>query len=64
MKPQPTRHVGESIMEVLMEHSRRIDPNHPGYSNCRCGFSVDIPQDHAAHVTGEILAVIEGQGRE
>jgi hypothetical protein len=44
------------IEEVLMEHGRRIDPNHPGYGNCRCGFIVDLPQDQAAHVAAAVLA--------
>lgn len=49
----------DRITEVLMEHGRRIDPNHPGFGNCRCGFVVDLPQDHAAHVAGEVAAALQ-----
>lgn len=49
----------ERITEVQMTHSRRIDPNHPGYGNCRCGFPVDLPQDHAVHVAERIEAELQ-----
>lgn len=46
------------IAAVLMEHGRRIDPNHPGYGNCRCGFVVDLPQDQAGHVAAVLTAAL------
>jgi hypothetical protein len=47
------------IEEVLGVHARRCDYNHPQYGNCRCGFDVDLPQDHHAHVAA---AVVEALG--
>ena len=54
-----SREIEKRIEEVLMEHGRRIDPNHPGYGNCRCGFVVDLPQDQAAHVAAAVVANLQ-----
>lgn len=43
------------LQALLATHARRIDYNHPGYGNCRCGFAVEHPQDHHAHVTEHII---------
>jgi hypothetical protein len=44
-----------AILEVLSEHQRRFDCNHPRWGDCRCGFKVLDSSDWDEHV-GPILA--------
>jgi hypothetical protein len=44
-----------AILEVLAEHQRRFDCNHPRWGDCRCGFKVLDSSDWDEHV-GPILA--------
>ena len=50
--------VRNHVERVLREHARRIDPNRPGYGNCRCGFVVEMPQEHAEHVAEAVVAAL------
>ncbi|AEK07842.1 hypothetical protein FDI59_gp094 [Mycobacterium phage Yoshi] len=54
-----TNELRDVLTEALKAHSRRIDPNHPGYGNCRCGFTVSHPNDHPAHLT-DVLRSLPG----
>lgn len=46
------------VTEVLLAHARRIDPNHPAYGNCRCGLSIEDPEDHADHVAALVVQAL------
>jgi hypothetical protein len=63
----------DRIAAVQQAHHLRMDYNHPGYGNCRCGFRTgfqeregeddfDLPwwELHAQHVADELLCEIVG----
>lgn len=50
------------VADVLRQHGRRIDPNHPGYGNCRCGFVVEMPDDWAGHVAEAVTTALAEAG--
>ncbi|QGH71500.1 hypothetical protein SEA_TDANISKY_93 [Mycobacterium phage TDanisky] len=54
-----TNELRDVLTEALKAHSRRIDPNHPGYGNCRCGFTASHPNDHPVHVA-DVIASLPG----
>jgi hypothetical protein len=39
-----------AVLEVLSEHQRRFDCNHPRWGDCRCGFKVFDSSDWDEHV--------------
>lgn len=51
------------IANAAALHSRRIDPNHPNYGNCRCGLAIEVGFDHADHLAAEIDKALGGLTR-
>ena len=53
------------IAAVQQAHHIRIDPNHPAYGYCMCGFNPDADEDdfwwvaHAKHVADAVIAELE-----
>ena len=46
------------IAITLKQHSRRTDPNHPGWPNCRCGFDCE-DGDWSEHAADEVMRQLE-----
>lgn len=50
------------IAAVQQAHHIRIDPNHPAYGYCMCGFNPDADEDdfwwvaHAKHLADAVIA--------
>lgn len=53
------------IAAVQQAHHIRIDPNHPAYGYCMCGFNPDADEDdfwwvaHAKHVADAVISVVQ-----
>jgi hypothetical protein len=43
------------ISAVSTAHSRCIDPNHPRYGDCRCGFTVEDADDYHEHLADAVI---------
>ena len=55
--------VRQIAIDVLDQHSRRTDPNHPGWPKCRCGFDPEESESSwSEHVTDYLLATFNSLG--
>ena len=58
------------IAAVQQAHHIRIDPNHPAYGYCMCGFNPDADEDdfwwvaHAKHVADAVIAELDLEREE
>lgn len=57
--------VRQVMIDVLAEHSRRTDPNHPAWPKCHCGFDPEAPTEGdtwAEHAADESLKALRDAG--